>query len=81
MTLRKILRAVHHVATSPLLLQVLLVLSAVTLLAERVLLALGLVVVAVVVWREGTRAQRSARGVPDDCPLCARARRPQGVRK
>ncbi|MFE0273779.1 hypothetical protein ACFWZY_16910 [Streptomyces sp. NPDC058992] len=75
---RNILRAVHHVATSPSLLQLLLVVAAVTLLARQAAAALFVACVAAVVWAEGARAQRSSRPGPSGCPLCARALRQKG---
>jgi uncharacterized iron-regulated membrane protein len=69
--LRRTARAVHHLATAPRLVLVLLALVAVLLLA-----AAALAVTAAVLWLEAARAGRADAGPdPSDCPLCARTAR------
>ncbi|CAL9478637.1 hypothetical protein SUDANB106_03013 [Streptomyces sp. enrichment culture] len=71
--LRRIARAVHHLATAPQLVLVLLALVAVLLLARLFLAAAALAVTAAVLWWEAARADRADLGPdPSGCPLCAR---------
>jgi cation transporter-like permease len=70
--LRRTARAVHHLATAPQLVLVLLALGAV-LLARLFLAAAALAVTAAVLWLEAARAGRADLDPdPAGCPLCAR---------
>ncbi|GAA3616867.1 hypothetical protein ACG5V6_14680 [Streptomyces chitinivorans] len=71
--LRRTARAVHHLATAPQLVLVLLALVAVLLLARLFLAATALAVTAAALWLEAARAGRADFDRdPSGCPLCAR---------